>query len=74
MLSYDNNKINNTIIIQNDMSNQELKWAQKSLYNGGKQIADAGMRLRGTKYEKDYEKLWHALSELNSRLINDINK
>ena len=55
------------------MSNQELKWAQKSLYNGGKQIADAGMRLRGTKYEKDYEKLWHALSELNSRLINEIN-
>lgn len=25
-------------------------------------------------YEKDYEKLWHALSELNSRLVNDINK
>ena len=56
------------------MSTQELKWAQKSLYNGGKQMADAGMRLRGTKYEKDYEKLWHALSELNSRLVNDINK
>ena len=56
------------------MSIQELKWAQKSLHNGGKQIADAGMRLRGTKYEKDYEKLWDALSKLNSRLINDINK
>lgn len=56
------------------MSTQELKWAQKSLYNGGKQISDAGMRLRGTKYEKDYEKLWDALSKLNSRLINDINK
>ena len=59
--------------MQNNMSIQELKWAQKSLHNGGKQIADAGKRLRGTKYEKDYEKLWNALSELNSRLINEIN-
>lgn len=56
------------------MTQQELKWTQKSLYNGSKMIADAGMRLKGTKYEKDYERLWHALSELNSRLVNDINK
>lgn len=32
------------------MNKQELKWAQKSLYNGGKMIADAGMRLMETKY------------------------
>lgn len=55
------------------MNTQELKWAQNYLYNGSKQIAGAGIILRGTKYKKDYEKLWHALSELNSRLINDIN-
>ncbi len=56
------------------MTQQELKWAQKSIYQGSKRIADAGMCLRCTKYEKDYERLWHALSDLNSRLINDINK
>ena len=62
------------IIMQNNMTQQELKFAQKSLYNGGRQIGDAGMRLRGTKYEQDFERLWQALSELNSRLIADINK
>lgn len=56
------------------MNKQELRFAQKTLYNGSKQIADAGMRLRGTKYEKDYERLWHALSDLNSKLITDINR
>lgn len=56
------------------MTTQELKWAQVSIYQGSKHIGDAGMRLRGTKYEKDFERLWCALSELNSRLINDINK
>lgn len=55
------------------MTTQELKLAQKSLYNGSKAIVDAGMRLRGTKYENGYRKLWDALASLNSQLINDIN-
>ncbi len=54
------------------MEQHELKWAQKSLYNGSKSIAEAGMRLAGTKYEKPYNDLWKALEQLNNQLIKDI--
>ena len=56
------------------MTIQELKWAQKDLYNGAKKISEAGMRLHGTKYESDYTKVWDAITKLNTRLINDIKK
>ncbi len=56
------------------MTTQELEWAQLSIYKGSKHIGEAGMRLQGTKYEKEFERIWCALSKLNSRLINDINK
>ncbi len=52
----------------------ELRLAQKSLYNGARQIGDAGMRLNGTKYEADYRKAWTAIEKLNNRLIADIRK
>lgn len=55
------------------MTQQELKWAQKSLYNGSRQIADAGMLLEDTKYEKYFQRLWSALEELNTQLVRDIN-
>lgn len=56
------------------MSTQELKWAQKSLYNGGKQIADAGMRLQGSRFENDYKRIWEAISNLNSSLIAEVKR
>lgn len=56
------------------MNETELRNAQKSLYNGSKLISDAGMRLEGTKYEKDYLRLWRELVDLNTRLIRDIHK
>lgn len=55
------------------MNKTQLRWAQKSLYNGSKQIADAGMHLKGTKYEKYFQRLWSALEELNTQLVRDIN-
>ena len=56
------------------MNKQELLFAQKSVYNAGKHLADAGMRLRETEYGKDYQKVWDALQALNRKLIDDIHK
>ena len=54
------------------MTEQQLRAAQKALFNGGRYIADAGLRLEGTKYESDYRKLWSALEGLNNKLVNEI--
>lgn len=56
------------------LTERELRSAQASLYNGADSINSAVMRLHGTKYEKAANRLWDALSALNKRLINDINK
>ena len=54
--------------------NKELRLAQKSLYTGANAVADAGMRLQGTRFEKDYERVWQAISTLNEKLISAINR
>ena len=54
-------------------TSKELRWAQQDLLEGGRKVADAGMRLRGTKYEADYERLWKAIQRLNNKLIKEIN-
>ena len=56
------------------LTNQELRWAQKDIYNTGRAAASAGLRLHGTKYEAEYRKLYDALTRLNQMLIKDINK
>lgn len=56
------------------LTNQELRWAQKDIYNAGTSIAQAGLRLRGTEYEKAYKRLYKAMTALNGMLIKDINK
>lgn len=53
---------------------QELRWAQKDVYNAGKDLALAGLRLNNTKYHAQYRKVYEALTALNNALINDINK
>ena len=52
----------------------EIKSAQKSIYEGGQILCHAGLHLRGTKYEKAWDRLWTSLGNLNKRLIRDINK
>lgn len=54
------------------MDKTNLIQAQRAIFRAGNTIGDAGMRLEGTKYEKDYERLWNALNKLNSRLVKDI--
>lgn len=51
-----------------------MRWAQKDIYNAGTSIAQAGLRLRGTEYEKAYKRLFKAMTVLNGMLIKDINK
>lgn len=54
-------------------TSKELRWAQQDLSQGGRKVADAGMWLRGTKYEAEYERLWKAIQRLNNKLIKEIN-
>lgn len=41
---------------------------------GGNEVIHGGLHLRGTKYEKSWDRLYKALNTLNNKLIKDINK
>ena len=56
------------------LTEQELRWVQKDVFNAGNNLVSAGLRLQGTKYEKAYERIYKTLNALNRRLIRDINK
>ena len=56
------------------LSEQELRWAQKDVFNAANHFVNAGLRLQGTKYEKSYDRLYKGLNALNKKLITDINK
>ena len=53
---------------------QELRWAQKDVFDAANHLVSAGLRLHGTKYEKTYERIYKSLNALNRKLISDINK
>ena len=53
---------------------QELRWAQKEVFDAANHLVSAGLRLQGTKYEKTYERIYKSLNALNRKLISDINK
>ena len=53
---------------------QELRWAQKDVFDAANHLVSAGLRLQGTKYEKSYERIYKSLNALNRRLISEINK
>ena len=54
------------------MADREIRLAQQAIFKAGKSISEAGLRLRGTRYEKDYDKVFDALSALNTKLIKEI--
>lgn len=56
------------------MVSQQVKFAQKEIYKAGRELGSARIRLEGTPYEKDMNKLYECLTKLNTRLVNDINK
>ena len=53
---------------------QELRWAQKDVFDAANHLVSAGLRLQGTKYEKTYERIYKSINALNRKLIADINK
>ena len=54
---------------------QELRWAQKDVFDAANHFVSAVLRLQGTtKYEKSYERIYKSLNALNRKLIADINK
>ena len=60
--------------LNNQQQLQELRWAQKDVFDAANHFVSAGLRLQGTKYEKSYDRLYKALNALNRKLIADINK
>lgn len=54
------------------MVEQQVKYAQQEIFKAGKELASAKIRLEGTKYEKDMNKLWDCLQKLNTKLVSDI--
>ena len=57
-------------IMKESMNTQQIKFAQKELYNMGKNLSSIGLRLDGTRYYSLYRKMADAMSELNNQLIN----
>ena len=55
------------------LTEQELRWAQRDVFNAGNELVSAGLRLQGTQYEKAYLRIYKALNALNRKLIKDIN-
>ena len=56
------------------LSEQELRWAQKDVFNAANHFVSAGLRLQGSEYEKAFDRIYKTLNALNHRLIRDINK
>ena len=56
------------------LTEKELRWAQRDVFNAGNELVSAGLRLRDTQYEKAYLRVYKALNTLNRKLIKDINK
>ncbi len=56
------------------VSKEQIRYAQQEIRKAGKELISANMRLEGSKYENDMRKVMDAISALNKRLINDLNK
>ena len=53
---------------------EQIRYAQKEIQKGGRELVSANMRLEGSKYESDMRKVMDALSKLNARLVNDLRQ
>ena len=50
----------------------EIRLAQKELYNMGSNMSSVCLRLQGTKYEPLAQKMYDSIHRLNDALIKDI--
>ena len=53
---------------------EQIKFAQREIQKAGRELVSANMRLEGSKYESDMQRVMDALSALNKRLVNDLRK
>lgn len=67
-------EFNNLNTFNNVIPREQIKYAQQEIRKAGKELVSANMRLEGTPYENDMRKVMDALSALNNRLVNDLNK
>lgn len=61
-------------IIEENTNIQQIKFAQKELYNMGKNLSSIGLRLDGTRYYGLYTKMKDAMIQLNNELIKELRK
>lgn len=55
------------------MADIQIVYAQQEIRKAANDyVSSARIRLAGTKYEKDVERLWTMMSKLNSKLIQEI--
>jgi hypothetical protein len=62
------------VLIDEAISDREIKLAQKELYQMGKNLSSIGLRLDGTKFYSLYRKMADSVTELNNALIKEIRK
>ena len=61
-------------IIEENTNIQQIKFAQKELYNMGKNLSSIGLRLDGTRFYGLYTKMKDAMIQLNDELIKELRK
>lgn len=53
-------------------TDNQIRLAQKELYQMGRNLSSIGLRLDGTKFYSQYRKMADAMTELNNQLIKYI--
>ena len=61
-------------IIEENTNIQQIKFAQKELYNMGKNLSSIGLRLDGTRFYGLYTKMKDAMIQLNNEMIKEIRR
>ena len=61
-------------IIEENTNIQQIKFAQKELYNMGKNLSSIGLRLDGTRFYGLYTKMKDAMIQLNNELIKELRR
>ena len=59
-------------VINESRADNEIKLAQKELVKMGTSLSGVGMRLEGTPYEIQFQRIYDEIVKLNNALINQI--
>lgn len=59
-------------IISESNSDKEIKLAQKELVKMGTSLSGVGLRLQGTPFQRQYQRIYDEIVKLNNALISHI--